>query len=165
MTEAEFQIVKSVGFVLALALAVWLQRLSPHRALAGSWRSNSGLWAINAVALGAVCAGCACTVSRWASVGGVGLLNQAVVSSWVAIPISVLAMDFVSYFWHRANHLLSFLWRFHQTHHTDPDYTVTTPPSSRFQRRALRSSEAVRSPAHGGSWVPAMLYITQLLGR
>lgn len=126
MTEAEFQIVKSIGFVSAFALAIAIQRFRPHRALAGSWRANAGLWALDAAVIGAVCAGCACTVSRWASGSGVGLLNQGVVSAWLAIPISVLAMDLVSYFWHRANHLLQFLWRFHQVHHSDPDYTVTT---------------------------------------
>jgi sterol desaturase/sphingolipid hydroxylase (fatty acid hydroxylase superfamily) len=126
MSETEFQIIKSVGFVLAFASAVALQHWSPHRTLAGSWRANSGLWVLNAAILGVVCAGCTCTVSRWASGAGVGLLNQGVVSAWVAIPASVLGMDLVSYFWHRANHLLSFLWRFHQAHHSDPDYTVTT---------------------------------------
>jgi sterol desaturase/sphingolipid hydroxylase (fatty acid hydroxylase superfamily) len=126
MTETEFQIVKSIGFLLALASAVTVQRWRPHRALAGSWRANSGLWALNAMVLGAVCAGCACTVSRWASGAGVGLLNQTVVPAWVAIPASVLGMDLVSYFWHRANHRVLFLWRFHQAHHSDPDYTVTT---------------------------------------
>jgi len=35
-------------------------------------------------------------------------------------------MDLVSYFWHRANHSVPYLWRFHQAHHSDPDYTVTT---------------------------------------
>jgi sterol desaturase/sphingolipid hydroxylase (fatty acid hydroxylase superfamily) len=126
MTESEFQIIKSVGFVLAFALAVAVQRWSPHRVLAGSWRANGGLWLLNAVVLGALCTGCACTVSAWASRGGIGLLNQGVVSVWVAIPVSVLGMDLVSYFWHRANHLVPILWRFHQAHHSDPDYTVTT---------------------------------------
>jgi sterol desaturase/sphingolipid hydroxylase (fatty acid hydroxylase superfamily) len=126
MSEAQFQIVKSVGFVVAFGLAVVVQRLSPHRVLAGSWRANGGLWAINAVLLGAVCAGCACTVARWASDSGIGLLNQGPLPVWVAIAISVVGMDLVSYGWHRANHLVPFLWRFHQAHHSDPDYTVTT---------------------------------------
>jgi len=126
MTEAEFQIVKSIGFVLALASAVAVQRLRPHRSMAGSWRPNSRLWVLDAVVLGAVCAGCACTVSRWASGAGVGLLNQGAVSAWVAISMSVLGMDFVSYVWHRANHVVPLLWRFHQAHHSDLDYTVTT---------------------------------------
>ncbi len=126
MTETEFQIVKSAGFVLAFVLAVAGQRLSPHRSMAGSWRPNSGLWALNAIILGAVCVGCACTVSRWASSEGIGALNQAPVSAYLSSPISVLGMDLVSYIWHRANHVVPFLWRFHQAHHSDLDYTVTT---------------------------------------
>jgi sterol desaturase/sphingolipid hydroxylase (fatty acid hydroxylase superfamily) len=126
MTEGEFQIVKSAGFVLAFALALGVQRLSPHRSMEGSWRLNSRLWALNAILLGAVCAGCACTVSRWASNEGIGLLNQGVAPAWLAIPVSVLGLDLVSYIWHRANHVVPFLWRFHQAHHSDSDYTVTT---------------------------------------
>lgn len=126
MTETEFQIVKSTGFVVAFALAAVLQRWAPHCELTGSWRANSLVWALDAVVVGAVCAGCACTVSRWASGNGFGLLNQGVESAWLAVPAGVLGMDLVSYFWHRANHRLSFLWRFHQAHHSDPDYTVTT---------------------------------------
>jgi sterol desaturase/sphingolipid hydroxylase (fatty acid hydroxylase superfamily) len=126
MTEVEFQVVKSVSFVAALSLAVGIQRLRPHKTISGSWRANSGLWAINAAVLGLVCGGCACAVSVWASSGGIGLLNQGAVSSWVAIPVSVIGLDLVSYFWHRANHRVVFLWRFHQAHHTDPHYTVTT---------------------------------------
>lgn len=126
MTETEFQIVKSIGFVLALGLAVAIQRWRPHARLSGSWRANGGLWAVNALLLGAVCAGCACTVARWASGESLGLLNQVTMPGWVAIPVSVLGLDLVSYGWHRANHLVPFLWRFHQAHHSDPDYTVST---------------------------------------
>jgi len=121
-----FQIIKSLGFVLAFGLALGFQRWRPHRLLAGSWRANGALWAIDAALLGVVCAGCACSVSRWAKDGGFGLLNQGPFSAWVAIPVSVLGMDLTAYFWHRANHLVPFLWRFHQAHHSDPDYTVTT---------------------------------------
>jgi sterol desaturase/sphingolipid hydroxylase (fatty acid hydroxylase superfamily) len=126
MTETEFQVVKSVGFVAALALAVLIQRLRPHRALRGSWRANSALWAIDAALLGIVCGGCACAVAVWASDRGIGLLNHAALPSWVAIAISVVGLDLVSYFWHRANHRVPLLWRFHQVHHSDSQYTVTT---------------------------------------
>jgi sterol desaturase/sphingolipid hydroxylase (fatty acid hydroxylase superfamily) len=126
MTEMEFQIIKSVGFVAALSLAVAIQRARPHAKLNGSWRTNSGLWAINAAVLGVVCGGCACAVSIWASGRGIGLLNQGAMSTWVAIALSVIGLDLVSYFWHRANHRLAVLWRFHQAHHSDAQYTVTT---------------------------------------
>lgn len=126
MTEVEFQVLKSAGFVGALLFALGLQRWRPHRRLAGSWRANGGLWAIDAFLLGLVCGGCACAASRWASDAGFGLLNQGAPSSWVAVPVSIVAMDAVSYLWHRANHRVAFLWRFHQAHHSDPQYTVTT---------------------------------------
>ena len=126
MSETEFQIVKSTGFVVAFAFAALFQRWAPHRALVGSWRVNGVLWALDAAVVGVVCAGCACTVARWASAGGFGLLNQGVESAWLAIPAGVIGMDLVAYCWHRANHRLSILWRFHQIHHSDPDYTVTT---------------------------------------
>jgi sterol desaturase/sphingolipid hydroxylase (fatty acid hydroxylase superfamily) len=126
MTETEFQIAKSVGFVVALALAVAIQYSRPHAALSGSWRANTGLWLINAMLLGVVCGGCACAASEWASARGIGLLNQTAVPLWGAIPISLIGLDLLSYFWHRANHRVRFLWRFHQAHHSDSQYTVTT---------------------------------------
>lgn len=126
MTEFEFQIVKSIGFGLALVAAFLLQSLSPHGPPGQSWRINGGLWAINAVLLGLICGGCACTVSRWASETGVGLLNQAEAPTFAVLGVSVMGLDLISYFWHRANHRVSFLWRFHQVHHSDPSYTVST---------------------------------------
>jgi sterol desaturase/sphingolipid hydroxylase (fatty acid hydroxylase superfamily) len=44
----------------------------------------------------------------------------------MAIVVSVLALDLVSYAWHRANHRLRLLWRFHQVHHSDVTFTVST---------------------------------------
>lgn len=146
MSEFEYQVVKSCAFVLALLLALVMQSMRPHsgRSVEGgvegldrngggrrrsSWRVNTAAWALNAVILGIVCAGCACAVSRWAEVRGIGLLNRVDVLNvnvWVAIPITILAMDFVSYVWHRANHQLSLLWRFHQVHHSDSNFTATT---------------------------------------
>jgi sterol desaturase/sphingolipid hydroxylase (fatty acid hydroxylase superfamily) len=126
VSEVEFQIVKSIGFVIALAAVVGVQRFRPHAGLRGSWRLNGRLWALNTVMLGVICGGCACTISRWAEAEGVGLLNRMDMSVWMAIPIAVLGLDGVSYFWHRANHRIRLLWRFHQVHHSDPNFTATT---------------------------------------
>jgi sterol desaturase/sphingolipid hydroxylase (fatty acid hydroxylase superfamily) len=35
-------------------------------------------------------------------------------------------MDWTFYWWHRANHQIPLLWRFHNIHHIDPDLDVTT---------------------------------------
>jgi len=42
------------------------------------------------------------------------------------IVLSVLALDFTFYLWHRANHRLPFLWRFHRVHHADPDLDTSS---------------------------------------
>ena len=126
MNEIEFQVVKFVGFLLALVVAINLQRSRPHAGQLGSWRLNGRLWALNVVVLGILCAGCACTVSRWAATNGIGLLNQLGANAWVGIPLALVSLDGVSYIWHRANHRFPILWRFHQVHHSDPTFTVTT---------------------------------------
>ena len=126
MTEGELQVVRAVGFVLAFAAALTFQRLLPHARLAGSWRVNGAFWAIDAVLIGLVCGACGCVVARWAEVHEVGLFHSVTATPWAAVLVTVVALDVVSYLWHRANHAIAFLWRFHQVHHSDPTFTVST---------------------------------------
>jgi len=37
-----------------------------------------------------------------------------------------LLMDLTFYYWHRANHVFPFFWRFHNVHHVDQDLDVST---------------------------------------
>lgn len=37
-----------------------------------------------------------------------------------------MLLDLSFYYWHRANHAWPLLWRFHNTHHIDPDLDVST---------------------------------------
>jgi len=145
MSESDFTVVRAVGFLLAVAIAVSLQRLTPHARLQGSWRTNLGLWAINAVVLGVVCGACAYTVARWAGAAGVGVLTLVPVPRAVAIIASVVVLDVVSYGWHRANHQLRWLWRFHRVHHSDTTFTVST--GVRFHPGELLLSLPVRLSA------------------
>ena len=126
MDEGQFQALRAGGFVAAATFALLLQRLKPHARLHGSWRVNGMLWLANLIVIGAVCGACACTVARWAGQAGIGVLNAWPMPPWLALPITIAALDFVSYCWHRANHGLAFLWRFHQVHHSDPTFTVST---------------------------------------
>ena len=126
MTEAELQVVRAAAFVAAMLLAAIVQRVAPHARLRGSWRVNGGLWLVNVAVVGAVCGACACTAARWAAQHGVGFLRLAGIGPWPSIPASIAALDLVSYGWHRANHRIPFLWRFHQVHHSDPTFTVST---------------------------------------
>ena len=40
--------------------------------------------------------------------------------------INLFLLDFAIYWWHRANHEISFLWRFHQVHHLDEQLDTTS---------------------------------------
>jgi len=145
MTEGEFKLVRFVGFAVAVGLAVALQRWRPHARLRQPRHSNLGLWAVNLVVLGVVCGGCVCTVARWAGTAGIGLLNVIPVSLWVSVPATLLTLDVVSYLWHRANHRVRWLWRFHQVHHSDAAFTVST--GLRFHPGELLLSLPVRLAA------------------
>ncbi|MEQ8859134.1 MAG: sterol desaturase family protein [Pseudomonadales bacterium] len=54
-------------------------------------------------------------ISRW-----LGLVG------WTELLVSVVVLDLFDYFWHRANHRVRFLWRFHKAHHADTAMDVTT---------------------------------------
>ncbi|MGD9764967.1 MAG: sterol desaturase family protein, partial [Candidatus Binatia bacterium] len=126
MTELQLQLVKGAGFAAAAAFALLLQRRWPHARQAGSWRINGAVWALDVALLGALCGACACTAAAWAAEHQVGVLRALALPGWLAIAVTIVALDGVSYAWHRANHRLHFLWRFHRVHHSDPAFTVST---------------------------------------
>ena len=145
VTEHDFSVVRSVGFVLAVVIAVGLQRIRPHARLRGSWRTNLGVWCVNLVVMGVVCGACAFTAANWARVAGVGLLTILSVPLWVNVVVCVFVLDVVSYGWHRANHQVPVLWRFHRVHHSDTRFTVST--GIRFHPGELLLSLPIRLAA------------------
>ena len=126
MTESEFAGVRLTGFVLAVMIAIALERVAPHGRLRGDWRTNLGLWSTGVVMTSLLCGTCAFTVANWAHSTGIGLLPVLRAPWWITGAVCVLALDLVSYGWHRANHQLPLLWRFHQVHHSDTAFTVST---------------------------------------
>ncbi len=57
---------------------------------------------------------------------GWGIARWLGLSGWLEFIISVIVLDAFDYFWHRANHRVTFLWRFHKAHHTDTQMDVST---------------------------------------
>lgn len=126
MSEEDLKLLRLAGFVLAVGLAFLWQRLAPHGGLRGSMRCNGGLWLVNLAVVGTLCGACVCSAARWAEAGGIGVLPWFAAPALVAFPATLLVLDLVSYGWHRANHAVPFLWRWHQVHHSDPSFTVST---------------------------------------
>jgi len=53
--------------------------------------------------------------------------------------LGFLLMDLTFYYWHRINHEIPLLWRFHNVHHCDPDLDVTTSMRFHFVEIAYSS--------------------------
>jgi len=62
----------------------------------------------------------------WTEAAGFGLLRVLELPLWLQIVVAVLLFDLWMYAWHRANHRIPFLWRFHRMHHSDPALDAST---------------------------------------
>lgn len=71
-------------------------------------------------------------VAVWAQHRHVGLLNWLGLQGWIAGILGFVLLDYAYWWWHWANHMLPFFWRFHNVHHTDLDMDVTTAARFHF---------------------------------
>jgi len=78
----------------------------------------------------------------WTGRQSFGLLQMSWVPGAVRPLLAFLLLDLTFYWWHRANHRISLLWRFHNVHHIDPDLDVST--AFRFHFGELAFSSAFR---------------------
>ena len=53
-------------------------------------------------------------------------LRPAAWTGWPGLLADLLLLDFLIYWWHRANHRAPILWRFHEVHHLDRFLDTTT---------------------------------------
>jgi len=78
----------------------------------------------------------------WTGQHAFGLAQLAAIPPLLRPILAFLLMDLTFYWWHRANHRISLLWRFHNVHHIDPDLDVST--AFRFHFGELAFSSAFR---------------------
>jgi len=125
-----FDALGAAALVLVLALLVLAETYAPLRRRI---RPRGERLTVNAVlALGAalvvrlalVPVGVA--VAGAAERGGFGLLHWLAAPAVLAWPAGLLLLDYTMYVWHRLNHRVPWLWRFHLVHHTDLDLDVST---------------------------------------
>ena len=74
---------------------------------------------------------------------GLGLARQLPLHGWQEILASIVVLDALNYWWHRLNHRVPFLWRFHKAHHSDTEMDVSTV--LRFHPGELLISVAVKA--------------------
>ncbi len=135
MSEVEQQfvsvVVQSRYVVAAVALAaLWaVESIVPmfvsrsHRASHAA--ANLVLAAINA-GVAFVFAFAVLFVTETARKHHFGLLYQFDLPLWLHGLLALLAFDCWQYWWHRINHRVPLLWRFHAVHHADAEMDVTS---------------------------------------
>ena len=87
---------------------------------------NLGLALMNTVIISLGLAAGLAVVSLWADERALGLLAVLDLPPILRAATSFLVLDAAMYLWHRANHRIPLLWRFHRVHHSDIHLDVTT---------------------------------------
>jgi sterol desaturase/sphingolipid hydroxylase (fatty acid hydroxylase superfamily) len=138
----------AIMLVLLLAWESWMPFFAYFVRAAGERTrhalKNVTLGIINAAVTGLLFVGLWWTVAAWAERQHFGLLHWMGVPAWARLAGAVLLFDAWMYWWHRLNHRIPFLWRFHRTHHSDPKMDVTT--ANRFHIGEIALSSILRVP-------------------
>ncbi len=93
---------------------------------AGRWGTNIMLAAANNVLLAIIFGALIASALAYTQSSGSGLFHRLGLAPWQHFAFTLLIYDLVLYGWHRLNHTLPFLQRFHQVHHSDLNMDVTT---------------------------------------
>ncbi|UIP06852.1 sterol desaturase family protein [Erythrobacter sp. SDW2] len=120
-----FAIIAAVFLLFAgIELAVPFRQLSqpkPQR-----WVTNLVLFAIDTLAVRLLVPGAMLGAAVLAAERGWGLFHAMSVPPWLAVALTVLALDLALWVQHWATHRVPLLWRMHRVHHADRDFDVTT---------------------------------------
>ena len=135
MTASEQEFITTLqqtrfGTAAALLAMLWtLESIAPmfpgrHRR-PSHIAANFGLAIINAgVAFGFAYA--ILLVTELAEERGFGLLHLFATPAWLHWLLALILLDCWQYWWHRLNHRLPFLWRFHAVHHSDAELDASS---------------------------------------
>ncbi len=113
----EFLTSKGVLVIGVLVVFLVLERLFPVAKAIGGLRrvgKNLSLAGLNAVLSWAVVVPLSVFAATWA----LGW-RPSIWSGWPGLALDIVLLDLWIYVWHRANHEVQMLWRFHQVHHLD----------------------------------------------
>jgi sterol desaturase/sphingolipid hydroxylase (fatty acid hydroxylase superfamily) len=103
---------------------------------------NLTMGLLNAAVMALLAAPFIVEVAVWAEESRFGLLRLVNAPAMIVTAAAILLFDAWMYLWHRANHEIGFLWRFHRVHHSDPEMDATT--AVRFHTGEILISSALR---------------------
>jgi sterol desaturase/sphingolipid hydroxylase (fatty acid hydroxylase superfamily) len=103
---------------------------------------NLAIALFNTVILGLVFGWVTMLVTGWTEENQFGLLNHLGLNGPFRFVLALVLLDGWMYVWHRANHTIPLLWRFHRMHHSDRHMDVTT--ATRFHLGEHAGSSVLR---------------------
>ncbi|MBI4436454.1 MAG: sterol desaturase family protein [Candidatus Omnitrophica bacterium] len=127
---------------LLLILEAWLPLFKERKERLRHGSRNIAMGLMNGAMTGFLFSGATAFITEAAEFQGFGLLHWIEIPFWTEAAIAIFVFDLWMYLWHRANHQMPFLWRFHRMHHSDPQLDVTT--ALRFHIGELTLSSLVR---------------------
>lgn len=155
--------IQVVILALVFALQFLFEHLFPQRKIINDWKNeciNLLIGLLNLV-LSLIPAGFFVRGIQTFESKGWGLLHFFVLPFWLTLLLTILLLDGWMYIWHRANHRLPFLWRFHRFHHKDTKMNSTT--AVRFHIVELWLSYPAKAAVClllGVSYLPLLIYET-----
>ncbi|WP_420633016.1 sterol desaturase family protein [Candidatus Palauibacter sp.] len=159
---------KTAGATLALATLWLVEGVLPmfegRSARARHGARNLALGVGNAAVTALIFAAATLLVTEGARERGFGLLHALGLPGWARIALAVVIFDAWQYLWHRLNHRVPFLWRFHQVHHSDAELDATS--GLRFHTGEIVLSSVARLavlPILGLTVAEVLVYETILL--
>jgi sterol desaturase/sphingolipid hydroxylase (fatty acid hydroxylase superfamily) len=120
---------RALAVCLLLAFWCWETRRPFRGRLEGRWRhacQNLVIALANTLILGLLFVSVTLAVIEWTQHNGSGLLHAGPMPYAIRFVLGLVLLDLWMYVWHRANHAIPLLWRFHRMHHSDRRVDVTT---------------------------------------
>lgn len=123
-------VLRAGAFLLVLAgTAAWevaAPRRRPQYSRWTRWPGNIAIVVLDAVLVRLLFPAAAVGFALFAEARAWGLFNSLDTPEWIAVAVSVVALDLAIYFQHVLFHAVPTLWRLHRMHHADLDFDVTT---------------------------------------
>jgi sterol desaturase/sphingolipid hydroxylase (fatty acid hydroxylase superfamily) len=126
---------------------------------------NLAIAILNRLVLGLLFASATVAIARFSERNDWGLQRRFDLPSGLEALAAIFLQDGCMYLWHRANHRIPFLWRFHRTHHSDRAMDVTT--ATRFHIGEHLGASTLKLgmiPLLGLSLAHLLIYETLVVG-
>ena len=130
------------GFFLILLLESVRPFRRPVESRRRRYAVNLFITGSNALLLSVLLGGLIISVYHTFELRRFGVLYRLGIDSWLNVAVTVVALDGLTYLWHRAYHGIPLMWRMHRVHHSDRDLDVTT--SGRFHLTEMVLSACFR---------------------